>query len=242
MARKWTKDELAAMAEAEARKAGFPAGLGSALIEQESGFDVNAKGRPNRKGERAEGVMQIWSTNSKKDKIDPYDPVQAIPYGIKLLSDYKRQFGGSDVDALTAYNWGPGNLRKYITGERKDIPKEAQLYAGGVLNRMPKYGGTVERGQAQAAIAKFGGDPAKLKNYTAPARMSGGITSVRGLDDSSDTTDEDMSMESAISKLRMESEPSESAAVQAAFGDQQEQGDEQDSILLSLIKREVEAA
>lgn len=71
------------------------------------------------------GIAQIvpkWHPN-----VDPLDPTQAIPYAARYLSDLKAQFG-TWQKAIAAYNWGPGNLQKYLTGEFKKLPEETENY------------------------------------------------------------------------------------------------------------------
>lgn len=242
MAKRWTRDEMIAIAEREAAKYGLPAGTVPALMEQESGFNVMAKGRQNKKGERAEGVMQIWSTNSKSAGIDPYDPAQAIPYGVKLLGQYTKQFGGSITDGLTAYNWGPANLRKFYAGTRKDIPSEAQKYAAEITARMPKFGGSVGANDPEAIAAKYGMStkPGQFARFAGQKQKSNPLTPIATAPDEQDDQPE-LSIEDAVASLQMSNPAGEQddSIIAQAFGSPEEEGS---SILESLIKKEVEVA
>lgn len=108
------------------------------LIRQESGFNPQAVSRAG-----AKGLMQImpptWNEWVKIIGIrdaDPFNPVHNIMIGCAELNRQLTAF--QDVAlALTAYNWGSGNLRKLIREKetrnleelKPFMPKEAREYA-----------------------------------------------------------------------------------------------------------------
>lgn len=109
-----------------------------AQIRQESGFNPNAKSHAG-----AMGLFQImpgtWNEIVKELRIknpNPYNPLQNLLAGTYYLNKMFAMFGRLDL-ALTAYNWGPGNLQRAIKAQGTDdlevlkavMPKEAKEYA-----------------------------------------------------------------------------------------------------------------
>jgi len=82
-----------------------------------TGKTVSAKG--------AMGIMQIvpkWHPN-----VDPLNVPEAVRYAANYLKNLKKQFG-TWPRAVAAYNWGPGNVRRYLDGEKTDLPLETRNY------------------------------------------------------------------------------------------------------------------
>lgn len=117
------------------------------LIRQESGFNPLAQSKAG-----AKGLMQImpatwneWAGVTKLKKANPFNPLHNIIVGCLELNRQIDNFGKLDL-ALTAYNWGSGNLKRLMTAAKTDdlemlkrftregesikpMPKEAQEYA-----------------------------------------------------------------------------------------------------------------
>lgn len=78
----------------------------------------------------AVGIMQIvprWHPD-----VNPLVPELAIDYAGKFLSGLYRQFGTWEL-ALQAYNWGSGNLQKYLNNQVATLPRETQNYSNQIL-------------------------------------------------------------------------------------------------------------
>ena len=60
---------------------------------------------------------------------DPLDAESNVNGGTRYIKQMLKQFGTIE-DALGAYNWGPGNMRKWIKAGRKvsKMPKETKRY------------------------------------------------------------------------------------------------------------------
>ena len=58
-----------------------------------------------------------------------------------LLGLQQKNPDWSKEDVLRAYNWGPGNVHRYKSGSRKDIPKEAQEYPSKILRQLSEMRG-----------------------------------------------------------------------------------------------------
>lgn len=107
-----------------------------ALIDQESGgiYDaVSSKG--------AMGLMQLMEGTA--GNIDRKDPYQNIMTGTKYFSGLLNRYNGNVENALSAYNWGEGNMDAYLkTGRGKkgqSMPLETQRFAPSVLRKAESY-------------------------------------------------------------------------------------------------------
>lgn len=104
---------------------GIPPNLLARVAYQESRFRPDIIDGRTVSSAGALGIMQIvprWHPN-----VDPLNPKEAIYYAADYLRKLKARFG-SWPQALAAYNWGQGNLEKYLRGELKDVPRETQNY------------------------------------------------------------------------------------------------------------------
>lgn len=121
----------AAIAQAAARNGIEPALL-HGLIQQESGFNPNA-----RSSSGALGLTQLMpGTASSLGVSDPLDPTQSIEGGARYLGEMLAKFGGNTADALAAYNAGPGAVSQY--GGVPPYP-ETQAYVQKVLGYAAAY-------------------------------------------------------------------------------------------------------
>jgi soluble lytic murein transglycosylase-like protein len=131
----------AADIQAAAQKYNVPTGLIEAVIQQESGFNPNAKS-----GAGAGGLMQLMpSTAGGLGVSNVYDPAQSIDGGTHYLRDQLDRFGGNVQLALAAYNAGPGAVAQY--GGVPQYP-ETQSYVSDVLANYARYSG----GSAQTTL------------------------------------------------------------------------------------------
>lgn len=118
------------------RKHNMPVGLLVRLAYQESRFrkDVITGYKVSRAG--ALGIMQIvprWHPG-----VNPLNPGEAIEYAGNYLASLYRQFGTWEL-ALQAYNWGQGNLRKYLV-QGGALPSETSNYSGQILADLNRAG------------------------------------------------------------------------------------------------------
>jgi soluble lytic murein transglycosylase-like protein len=94
---------------AAAQRNGLDPALLAGLIEQESGFNANA-----RSGAGAVGLTQLMpGTAAGLGVTNPLDPAQAIEGGAKYLKQQLDRFGGDTARALAAYNAGPGAVERF---------------------------------------------------------------------------------------------------------------------------------
>lgn len=122
----YTKDQLKQMAFEAARRHGIDPVFFAAQIEQESGWNPNAKSKAG-----ARGLAQFMPATAKSFGVNPLDPVASLDAGAKYMAQLTKKFGDEDTARL-AYNWGEGNVASYLktgAGNRgRALPKEAEEY------------------------------------------------------------------------------------------------------------------
>jgi soluble lytic murein transglycosylase-like protein len=95
-----------AYAAQAAQRAGIDPGMFQRQIQQESGFDPNA-----RSGAGAQGIAQI--VPSAHPGVNPLDPKASLDYAANWMRSLVDRYGGDARKALAAYNAGPGAVDKY---------------------------------------------------------------------------------------------------------------------------------
>jgi Transglycosylase SLT domain len=120
-----------ALVDSASRKTGVPAGLLTAVIQQESGFrpcSVSEKG--------AVGLMQLMPSTAEDFGVkDALDPDQNVEAGAALLKTLLERYGGDLNRVLGAYNAGPRRVDE--AGGVPAIP-ETMKYVEGILGRLQK--------------------------------------------------------------------------------------------------------
>lgn len=91
-----------ALAAQEARRAGINPAIFLRQINQESGFNPNA-----RSGAGAVGIAQI--VPRYHPNVNPNDPYASLKYAANYMADLIHQYGGSYEKALSVYNSGGPN-------------------------------------------------------------------------------------------------------------------------------------
>ena len=127
-----------AAAHAAEEKYGIPRGLYVGLLEQESAWRPEVISGKKKSSAGAQGIAQFMPATAADEGIDPLNPDEAIPAGAAYLAKMHKSTG-SWTGALTSYNWGVGNYKKWLSGERKTQPKEAREYAGRVQKRATQF-------------------------------------------------------------------------------------------------------
>lgn len=120
---------VTALHRAEAAN-GIPRGMLVRLAYQESRFRQDIISGAVKSSAGALGIMQIvprWHPG-----VDPLDPFASISYAAGYLARLKRKFGTWER-ALQAYNWGEGNLSRWLAGEIATMPSETRNYSAQIL-------------------------------------------------------------------------------------------------------------
>lgn len=84
------------------------------------------------------GLMQL---HGQYFKGNLQDPDNNINQGTRYIKQLMGQFGNNTVNALRAYNWGPGNMRAYLKGTKRTMPAETINYTKTIANYYYQYGG-----------------------------------------------------------------------------------------------------
>lgn len=107
-----------------------------AQIQQES-THVQNKGSPVG----AWGLMQLMPGTASDLGVNRQDPEQNVAGGTRYMRQMLTMFNGNMVNALRAYNWGPGNMRMYIKGYKRTMPAETRDYTVKIRKYYIAYGG-----------------------------------------------------------------------------------------------------
>jgi cell wall-associated NlpC family hydrolase len=149
------------MAESVGAQEGLPPGVLPALVNQESGGDVNAKSPAG-----AEGLTQLMPYTAQGLGVtNTMDPLQNLTAGARYLKQQLDKFGSLPL-ALAAYNAGPGTVAKY-----GGIPPytETQAYVRDIMAAMGQGGGAAAFSAATTPSPDTEGTPA----LTTPQQMIG---------------------------------------------------------------------
>lgn len=108
-------------ADTQASAFGIPKDFFAALINQESGWNPNAKGSSGE-----EGIAQLKPGTAPN--INRFDPYASMSFSASLLRQYYDRFGTWEM-AAAAYNAGPSAVNKY-----GDVPPSAQGYVSKIMS------------------------------------------------------------------------------------------------------------
>lgn len=139
--------EFEPMIQEAAQKYNLPPELLRRQVQTESNFNPRAV---SPKG--AAGLMQLMPGTAKDLGVaDPFDPAQSIDGGARYMSQMLKMFGGDYTKALSAYNRGPGNERKYGDKMR---PKETQNYLKKIMGDFQESAAAQPKGESADGMVR----------------------------------------------------------------------------------------
>lgn len=108
--------------ELYAAQYGLPPGLLEALFYRESKYDLDVIRGYKRGVGGAMGIAQFIPATARWLGIDPTRPAYAIAAAAWYLSNLIARQGGRQELGVASYNWGEGNIRKWLRGQQKLRP------------------------------------------------------------------------------------------------------------------------
>ncbi len=125
------KIDLHSLIKTAARDAGIPASLLALVIDMESAGNPCAVSKAG-----AKGLCQLMPTTWKALGVkDPFDPVQNVRAGAKLLRQLLDATGGRLLETASSYNAGPRTLKKAW----EEFPQETRSYLKIMVSKYPLY-------------------------------------------------------------------------------------------------------
>jgi soluble lytic murein transglycosylase-like protein len=122
-----------------AAKHGVPADLLARLLWQESRFRDDIVYCNTLSSAGAMGIAQFMpatarDVSSRIGAFDPCEPFGAINASAYYLSTLYNQTGNW-LDAVAAYNWGIGNVKKHRAGTGNPVPQETVDYTAAIVGQ-----------------------------------------------------------------------------------------------------------
>jgi hypothetical protein len=98
----------------------------------------------------AKGLAQFMPETAKQYKLtNPFDPLASVSAAADYMSVLKKRYNGNEDLARQAYNWGEGNLDKFLAG-KKTMPAETKKYNESVYKKAGVKGASPSLAQAPA--------------------------------------------------------------------------------------------
>ena len=119
------------LAAADAQSVGLNPLIFVRQIQQESGFNPNA-----RSSAGALGIAQFMPATAAGLGVNPLDPRASLQAAARYMASLVSQFGGSQEEALAAYNAGPGAVQNALaSGDNwlAQLPVETQNYVNSIM-------------------------------------------------------------------------------------------------------------
>jgi soluble lytic murein transglycosylase-like protein len=125
-------------------KYGIPANLLARQCYQECHFRPDIISGATRSPAAAVGIMQLEPSSFPGQDIGK-DPLADINRGANYLESLYHNFKDWQL-ALAAYDWGPGNVRKWLNygGAFADMPKETRDYVSQICADVPVSGSLID--------------------------------------------------------------------------------------------------
>jgi soluble lytic murein transglycosylase-like protein len=124
--------DYVAIARQAAASAGIPQDYFVRQINQESGFNPNA-----RSSAGAVGIAQFEPSTAAGLGINPYDPIASLYGAARYMARLDNSYGGDYAKALAAYNAGPPAVTRAVNSGGANwlayMPAETQHYVRAIM-------------------------------------------------------------------------------------------------------------
>lgn len=120
------------------------------------------------------GVMQLMPNTAKELGVrDPFNPSENIAGGIKYLRQMEQKYQDPRLAAM-AYNWGPGNVDKWLKSgaDMSKVPAETRKY---VADAVFAHGGQVKGysgADGESQVSSYGEQMSKLGDFLSELPVS----------------------------------------------------------------------
>ena len=129
----YSAEDVKSLVIEEAKRQGVPPSLALSVADQESGFNVNARGAAGEIG-----VMQLMPAAAQEMGVNREDVRDNIKGGVGYLAKQMQATGGVPEAALANYNAGPGAATKAReTGT--SYPSSTNDYISSISSKRSKY-------------------------------------------------------------------------------------------------------
>lgn len=156
-------DQLKQLTNQAAQKNGVDPNLVHAVMMTESSGNPTAV---SSKG--AMGLMQLTPATARDLGVNPADPAQNVQGGAAYLKQLTDKYGGDQTKATMAYNWGQGNVDKWLSSGANpaQVPQETKDYISKV--QLNKISAAAQDSNGSSQPLQFGQTPTQ-KSYTTGA-------------------------------------------------------------------------
>jgi len=187
------RQEIIAAANLAAKANGIDPARFVALLQHESAnFNPKVLAHEKKSSAGAFGIGQFMPATGKEYglKAGVPDISKEIAASATYMAKLKRQFGGDESLATKAYNWGPGNVRKWLAG-KATLPNETKTHSSRIEGLMGKTAVAVAKAPtlvpptAGPAVPTAPTVPVPMPAAGAPAatpRFSAALANVIGAD------------------------------------------------------------
>src|SRR5215207_10802364 len=129
-------EAFAPLIKSAAAEHGIDEGMLTRQLAQESAFAPDVIDGRRRSSAGAMGVAQFMPDTAKRFGINPLDPSQAIPAAARYVAE-NRKLLGNDGLAAAGYNWGEGNVQKWLASgaDPARVPAETRDYVQKITGR-----------------------------------------------------------------------------------------------------------
>ena len=143
-----------------------------AQVSAESGFDINAKSHAG-----AFGLTQFMPATAKQYGVKSGDAKSQLEGQAKYMKYLLKKFDGNLEYALMGYNWGEGNVDKWLkSGKTKPIPKETRDYVTKIMGNVSQF--NPDFGVSKDGKTVTGGKPAQGVSAPTSNASNGGTGAI----------------------------------------------------------------